>query len=410
MVVSWNTGQAGEDAVPAMPETIRDLPARAGPPPAGLSGEQDLRGPPVVALPQQERPLGRRVAAALLDLVLLGGLFVILSMIIGQTSQAAGPVSISLGQLSFTDNGQFVFGVGLDGAWAVLYLAVVPTYYFALEASAGQTVGKCLLGLRVLRSDGGRAPAAAIAWRTLFRLIDGLPVLYLAGFITMLATGRRRRQRLGDLAAGTTVTRAQPAPARGLALSSLVLVLLAAAGLSAYRAAAGAGAQTYRAHGVSFSYPAGWREVNGTFSVHRGTMLWRILLAPEAPPNAIAVEEYQVSTPVSAGNLAAVGAQVERLLRQVAGQEGGTVLAGPQPITMAGLPGLRFLATGALSDGTNFDSTLIFAFAGTTEYFVNCQYNLAAAAEVQDACDQVIATFRVAPPPAQAWPARHTST
>jgi len=70
--------------------------------------------------------------------------------------------------------------------------------------------------------------------RTLLRIVDWLPALYLVGFIAMLATGERR-MRLGDLAARTRVARALLGGRRGLALVpvALVAVLLA---LSAYYA------------------------------------------------------------------------------------------------------------------------------------------------------------------------------
>ena len=51
----------------------------------------------------------------------------------------------------------------------------------------------------------GPAPGS-VGLRTVLRVVDGLPFLYLVGFVAMLATGARR-QRLGDLAARTLVTR-----------------------------------------------------------------------------------------------------------------------------------------------------------------------------------------------------------
>jgi len=59
----------------------------------------------------------------------------------------------------------------------------------------------------VTRTDGARPGAGAILGRTLLRLVDSLPFLYLLGFIVMVATPRK--QRIGDLVAGTTVTRAR---------------------------------------------------------------------------------------------------------------------------------------------------------------------------------------------------------
>ena len=93
-------------------------------------------------------------------------------------------------------------------------------YYFALESGGGQTVGKKLMKLRVVRADGRPAGMREIAVRTILRVVDGVGV-YIVGLITMLATGQRR-QRIGDLAAGTIVvdasapTAAPPVPAASI--------------------------------------------------------------------------------------------------------------------------------------------------------------------------------------------------
>ncbi|HEX9540106.1 MAG TPA: hypothetical protein VGA04_18250 [Streptosporangiaceae bacterium] len=76
------------------------------------------------------------------------------------------------------------------------------------------------MGLRVLGAPGARPSVWAVTLRTLLRVVDWLPLLYLAGFITMLATGTRR-QRIGDLGARTAVARALPTRHRGLALVPL---------------------------------------------------------------------------------------------------------------------------------------------------------------------------------------------
>ena len=189
--------------------------------------------------------LGLRIGAALIDLALLLVLFVVLAVLVGEASVGGGAFSFSL-----------------DGAWAAVYVALVFVYYLVLEAAIGQTVGKLLVGLRVVRAGGGRPNVLHVAARTLVRVVDWLPAFYLVGFISMLATGARR-QRLGDLAADTRIARAVPMRHRGLAAaglaSSLVLVL---AGSVVYVAASDQdeGAQTYRGNGVSFDYPAGWEE------------------------------------------------------------------------------------------------------------------------------------------------------
>lgn len=90
-----------------------------------------------------------------------------------------------------------------QGALAAVILGWALYYYFALESGAGQTVGKKLMNLRVVSADGRPAGMREIAVRSILRVIDGIG-LYIVGLIVMLVTGQRR-QRLGDLAAGTIV-------------------------------------------------------------------------------------------------------------------------------------------------------------------------------------------------------------
>ena len=135
--------------------------------------------------------LGRRIAAALLDLIVLAVLFVVLGLLIGDSESGDGGASVNL-----------------EGAGALLFFALTLLYYGVTEAMTGQTLGKRLLGVRVARaSDGSKPGAGAIAGRTVLRIVDALPFAYLLGLIVVLATGQRR-QRIGDLAAGTTVVSA----------------------------------------------------------------------------------------------------------------------------------------------------------------------------------------------------------
>jgi hypothetical protein len=112
-----------------------------------------------------------------------------------------------VGFLVATLSGSFTTGARVVTVAWVLY------YYFALELLTGQTLGKKAMGLRVAQADGSPPELRQVAMRTVLRLVDGLGV-YLVGLITMLATGQRR-QRLGDLAAGTIVTTAEEEPAEG---------------------------------------------------------------------------------------------------------------------------------------------------------------------------------------------------
>jgi hypothetical protein len=120
-------------------------------------------------------------------------------------------------------------------------------YYLVLEWAIGQTVGKLLVGLRVIRTGGGRPSVWAVAIRTVLRAVDWLPLLYLVGFIAILSTGARPR-RLGDLAAGTEIVRAVPMRHRRLAAAGLAASLaVILAGSIVYTAANDDEAvQTYR--------------------------------------------------------------------------------------------------------------------------------------------------------------------
>ncbi len=74
----------------------------------------------------------------------------------------------------------------------------------------GQTVGKRVLGLRVIDEGGMKLRFSQVALRNLMRMVDMLPFLYFVGGVACLFSARR--QRLGDLAANTVVARIDEAP------------------------------------------------------------------------------------------------------------------------------------------------------------------------------------------------------
>ena len=77
-------------------------------------------------------------------------------------------------------------------------------YYFLMERYLGQTLGKMLLGIKVVREDTGGVPGLkAAAIRTLLRIVDGFS--YLVAFVAVLTSQKYRR--LGDMAAHTLVVR-----------------------------------------------------------------------------------------------------------------------------------------------------------------------------------------------------------
>lgn len=77
-------------------------------------------------------------------------------------------------------------------------------YHIVFEGTWGQTPGKKVFGIVVVRENGEPCTYGAATVRTAFRLVDALPIAYLAAFVSIRLT--ERQQRLGDIAAGTVVS------------------------------------------------------------------------------------------------------------------------------------------------------------------------------------------------------------
>ena len=136
----------------------------------------------------QQAGIGSRFYAALIDTALL--------------------TLISL--VGYYVNRQFISELGdIVGNWlsalgGVIVFALFWGYYIAFEVTTnGQSVGKRVLGLRVIKEGGYPIGFADAAIRNLVRIVDFLPFFYGVGLICMLANKNWRR--LGDLAAGTLV-------------------------------------------------------------------------------------------------------------------------------------------------------------------------------------------------------------
>jgi uncharacterized RDD family membrane protein YckC len=108
----------------------------------------------------------------------------------------------------------FIAAVALGFGFAVvlgevgIYLGVVIGlfgYFILLEGLFGQTVGKRLLGVVVIKRDGSPCTMTASVVRNLLRIIDGI-LSYAVGLVVMLLSDDR--QRIGDRAADTVVVRA----------------------------------------------------------------------------------------------------------------------------------------------------------------------------------------------------------
>lgn len=114
-----------------------------------------------------------------------------------------------------------VFGVVLAGFARALYFvalfAIQWGYAVVLEWRwDGQTLGKRIVGIRVLASNGLAISFGQAALRNLLRIVDILPGGYLVGGASALLDARGRR--LGDLAADSLVVRVE----RGLRLKEIL--------------------------------------------------------------------------------------------------------------------------------------------------------------------------------------------
>ena len=104
---------------------------------------------------------------------------------------------------------RFSFVEFVNDPWtvnAVFILFMLPyIFYSFLQESLleGQTIGKRVLGIKVVKIDGFQASVFDYFVRWVFRVLDILSSFGLVGFITMNSS--KFHQRIGDIAAGTGV-------------------------------------------------------------------------------------------------------------------------------------------------------------------------------------------------------------
>jgi uncharacterized RDD family membrane protein YckC len=85
-------------------------------------------------------------------------------------------------------------------------LLVELVYFAAHERRDGRSPGKRHYGIKVVMvRDGSPPDLRAVLLRAALRPIDSIPLLYTSGLISLLRTGPERRQRIGDVLAGTVV-------------------------------------------------------------------------------------------------------------------------------------------------------------------------------------------------------------
>lgn len=113
---------------------------------------------------------------------------------------------LSWAMRTFFDYDNFI--QGMDGWYvgAFIFIITFPIHIYTLVLESmmeGQTFGKKLMKIKVVKIDGYQAGFGDYLMRWIFRLVDIFGSFGLVAFITSLAS--KNNQRLGDIATGTAV-------------------------------------------------------------------------------------------------------------------------------------------------------------------------------------------------------------
>lgn len=157
----------------------------------GFADQLNIDTPEQVELEFAVAGIGSRFVAVLIDHLIMVGLFLVLTVMWGfLASSVASRINL--------------LGKWILALFIALNFVLYWGYFTLFEAFwRGQTPGKHIMKLRVIKDSGRQITLFEAMSRNLLRMIDALPGFYLAGVISMLCT--KRHQRLGDLAAGTIV-------------------------------------------------------------------------------------------------------------------------------------------------------------------------------------------------------------
>ncbi|MFA9559178.1 RDD family protein [Evansella sp. AB-rgal1] len=151
-----------------------------------------IKTPEFVSLQFQPAGLGSRALAFMIDQVIL----IVINLVI---------ILLLIFSMSGLDNLMVVEGLTLPLVIAIILLFIVNTcYFFVLEYfTGGRTVGKKLIGIRVIQESGHSITLLSSFIRNFLRLIDSLPTGYFVGILMIFFHSKHKR--LGDVVGGTLV-------------------------------------------------------------------------------------------------------------------------------------------------------------------------------------------------------------
>jgi uncharacterized RDD family membrane protein YckC len=138
--------------------------------------------------------IGSRFVAVLLDSLIIGFTLLIELLLLVWISNAAPWVDRAL---NGADKWFIAFVIFANFAFLWGYFSLFEAYWH------GQTPGKRVMKLRVIKDAGRQITFFEALARNLLRYVDYMPAGYLVGLITMLCN--KSNKRLGDFVAGTIV-------------------------------------------------------------------------------------------------------------------------------------------------------------------------------------------------------------
>ncbi|NEP84537.1 MAG: RDD family protein, partial [Okeania sp. SIO3B3] len=162
--------------------------------------------PENVAFGYEVAGIGSRFIAALVDTIFI----IILQIIVNVAVAFLGRLIFDLLDIPLDSATIDTILAWLLAGFGLLAFVLFWGYYIGFELFwNGQSPGKWMMGLRVLRTDGSPISLAEALIRNLVRLVDFMPAFYGVGVVTMFINAQARR--MGDLAANTLVVYDQDA-------------------------------------------------------------------------------------------------------------------------------------------------------------------------------------------------------
>ncbi len=140
-----------------------------------------------------------RIVAIIIDTIILWVVMAVISLPFGMQAMMMGAVTDPLAAAGMAGSAMLVSLLG-----ALIGLG----YFVYFEGTTGQTIGKKIVNIKVVRQDGKPMTYMDALIRTILRVIDGLPfaIPYLLGLVLVVIN--EKKQRLGDMAAKTLVVKA----------------------------------------------------------------------------------------------------------------------------------------------------------------------------------------------------------